>query len=353
LGGALLVLGLPKVAGANWTAIGGELGGLGVADIALLSAVWLAGLWVHTVALAAALPGLSHRRAFFLNITGSAVSNLLPLGGTAGSVVNYWATRAWGFSTSEFVRWAILTNIWDVLGRLMVPGVAVVWLTIDGSPSGVLWDTGVGASLVLLVGLALTVAALRTETWARFAGAALDRIGPVVRRPPPPGTRYAELAVLAQRAVSRLVSTAWRQLTVGKAGYAALQTLLLWLCLDLVHVSPPAAVVFGAFALERVLSLAVLSPAATGIVELGLTAYLSSAGADPGAAAAGVLLYRIFVVGLEVPVGGLLLMWWFGRRLRGRHDGRRLRAAAPPAPVVVDELLDGTKGPDPLTQVRR
>ena len=70
-------------------------------QVALLAGVWLAGLWVHTLALTAAMPGLSSRRALFLNLTGSSVSNLLPLGGAAGTVVNYSMSRSWGFTRAR------------------------------------------------------------------------------------------------------------------------------------------------------------------------------------------------------------------------------------------------------------
>lgn len=106
----LLVFGLPRVADVSWHQIGATLTRVDAAEIAVLAGVWLAGLWVHTIALSAALPGLSHRRAFFLNISGSAVSNLLPLGGTAGSAVNYWATKTWGFSVSTTLENEAITT---------------------------------------------------------------------------------------------------------------------------------------------------------------------------------------------------------------------------------------------------
>jgi uncharacterized membrane protein YbhN (UPF0104 family) len=334
LGAGLLVIGLPRVSGASWTEIWTVLDQVTVGEVLLLSTVWLAGLWLHTVALSAAMPGLTHRRAFFLNISGSAVSNLLPLGGTAGSAVNYWAARVWGFGTMEFVRWAVLTNIWDVLSRLAVPGIALAWLAGSGSVPRELRDAAIGASAVLAVLLVLTVFALRTVAWARAAGRVADRAGRLVRRPAPAGSSYADQSVAAQKSAATLVRTAWPGLTAGKAGYAVLQAVLLWLCLRCVDAAPPLAVVFAAFAVERVLSLAVVSPAATGIVELGMTGFLVTMGVDPVNAAAGVVLYRIFVVGMEIPVGGLLLGWWVVVRLLSVRSSRHLEVAEDPARPV-------------------
>jgi len=133
LAAGILAAALPRVAGAGWSDIGTALGRLSLAQLLLLAAVWLAGLWVHTPALTAALPGLSHRRALLLNLTGSFVSNLLPLGGAAGTVANWRMARSWGFASPAFARWAILTNLFDTALKLVLrKGLPV---TPDTAPS--------------------------------------------------------------------------------------------------------------------------------------------------------------------------------------------------------------------------
>jgi putative heme transporter len=114
---------------------------------------------------------------------------------------------------------------------------------------------------------------------------------------------------------------------LGKAGYALLQALLLWMCLLWLGGVLRPAVVFAVFAAERVLSLAVVTPGATGVVEIGMTGMLVAFGVDPATAAAGVLLYRAVVVGLEIPVGGLAMLWWV---LHLRTSQRRPRLAPDP-----------------------
>lgn len=284
--------------------------------------------------MAAALPGLSHRRAFFLNITGSSISNLLPLGGTACSAVNFWATRTWGFSTTDFLRWALATNVWDVLSRLAVPGIALAWLAASGNRSPTLTNAGVGASAVLAVLLLSSVLALRTEAFARRVGRVADRIGRHLRRPAPAAAPYATQVLAARDSLLTLLSTAWPRLTLGKVLYTIGQATLLWLCLRMVGAQAAAAVVFAAFAVERVLSLAVISPSATGVVEVGMTSFLVALGVEPVQAASGVVLYRIFVVGMEVPIGGLVLAWWVGTRIVSNRGHPRPRAPAgrPAAP---------------------
>ena len=50
--------------------------------------------------LAAALPGLDLRRGLLLNLSGSAVSNVMPLGGAVGTALN-WQMARWGHTATR------------------------------------------------------------------------------------------------------------------------------------------------------------------------------------------------------------------------------------------------------------
>ena len=43
------------------------------------------GLWLYTFTITGSLPHLPHVKAFIVNVSGSAVGNLLPAGGAAGA----------------------------------------------------------------------------------------------------------------------------------------------------------------------------------------------------------------------------------------------------------------------------
>jgi uncharacterized membrane protein YbhN (UPF0104 family) len=75
-----------------------------------------------------------------------------------------------------------------------------------------------------------------------------------------------------------------------------------------------------AAAIERLGTLVPITPGGTGVAEIGTIAWLLAAGLDPVEAVAGVLLYRVFLVALEIPVGGMLLGGW---ALLWRNAGRR------------------------------
>ena len=338
---ALLALALPRATGARWHDIAGALSRPTGAQLALLGVLWLAGLCVHTPALTAALPGLSHRRALLLNLSGSFVSNLLPLGGAAGTVVNWRMARTWGFSSGAFGRWAVVTNLFDTLVKLALPGLVLCWFALGSSapPRTIGTAAGVGAGLLVVTVLAVALV-VRDDRLLRHAGGWADRAAARLRAVPTAPEGYGERAAAFRAQSARLVRDGWGRMLGGKLGYAALQALLLWASLRVVGGPVAPVVVASAFVVERVLSMVVVTPGATGVVEVGMAGVLGALGAEPAAAAAGVLLYRGLVVGMEVPVGGLALLgWWVGHRRRTSGTGTRPSLVGTARPVRPPPLL--------------
>jgi uncharacterized membrane protein YbhN (UPF0104 family) len=338
---ALVAVALPHVTGARWHDIVGALSRPTAPQLALLGVLWLAGLWVHTPSLTAALPGLSHRRALLLNLSGSFVSNLLPLGGAAGTVVNWRMARTWGFTSGAFSRWAVLTNLADTLVKLALPGLVLCWFALGSSapPRTVGTAAGVGGALFVVTVLVVVLVA-RDDRPLRIAGRWVDRAAARFDAIPSAPEGYGERAARFRSDSARLVRGGWGRMLGGKLGYAVLQALLLWASLRVVGAPVAPVVVASAFVVERVLSMVVLTPGATGVVELGMAGVLGALGAEPAAAAAGVLLYRGLVVGMEVPVGGLALLgWWVGHRRGASRTGGRHQVvgadAVRPRPLLV------------------
>jgi hypothetical protein len=170
---------------------------------------------------------------------------------------------------------------------------------------------------VLLVALSVTdnpVARLNRRMLVAMAsrGAVPHRVGELRGR----------LVAVATEARST-VAAGWQQIALGMGGYLALQALLLWLILDMLHSGLPVIAVFAGFALERALTLAVVTPGGVGIAQTGAAAALIALGGDPAVVAAGVLLYSVFTFFVEIPVGAVATLgWWM------RH--RAPRATPPP-----------------------
>jgi len=316
--GALLGYVLPRLVGTTASEVGTELGTVAAHQFVGLAMLWAAGIFVHSFVLTGSLPGLTRTRALTLNLTGSAVSNVLPFGGAAGMSLNYLMIRSWGFRPSAFAAYTFVTNLWVVLLKLALPVlVPVVLLASATNPTPTLMVTAGVAGAALAVLIAVVIASLTSRAAAvrmasRVAPVAA-RIGRRLRLHWEPDRLAADLLGWRDR-VAEVAGRGWGQLSVAMGGYAVLQATLLWGCLHAVGVHPRLSHVFAGYAADRVLTLIVLTPGGAGFAEAGISATLVALGGPPGRVTAGVLLYRGFTFALEIPVGGVTLAAWLLRR---------------------------------------
>lgn len=298
----------PRLVGSSWGAIRSTLSSVGPWALAGLTALWAAGRLAHTITLVAALPGLTHRRALLLSLTGACVSDVLPVGGVAGVALNLRMCRAWGHSMADFVDYTVVTNVWDVLGKVFLP-VLLVPLAFTGAAEG----GGVRRLALSAIALPVLGAAL---VWVVFTPALMAGVVRVLGG----GPRVLRVAGAVEDArvrSARLGVRRWRPLTLGVVLYTAGLFLLLAWCLDATGAGVPLGAVVLAFAAERVITVLAVTPGGLGFVEFGLAGVLMLApGAVGSGVAAGVLLYRLFTFGLEIPLGAVLLGVWEWRRVR-------------------------------------
>jgi putative heme transporter len=323
VGVVLLAVVLPLATGVPWASTWLLVGQVPALELAALVGLWALGLLTHTITLTAALPRLSHRRALTLSLTGSAVANVLPLGGAAGIALNYRMTRHWGFTRAQFAAYTVVTNAWDILAKVALPLLVVppVVLLAHAALGPILAPSLAAAMLLALVG-GVVVAVLASPAASDRVGGIADRCATailrVVRSRRETGLRRA--LVELQASCSHVVRTRWLQLSLGMALYTAMLFALLTACLFVTHAALAPAAVLGGFAVERLLTLIGITPGGAGVVEVGLTGALIALGGNPAGVVAGVLLYRVLTYGLEIPVGGLGLAAWLWSR---RADRRR------------------------------
>ncbi len=289
------------VAGVTWHEVAAVLRGVPVSRLIEMGVVWVGGLAIYATVLSAALPGLGARRGLLLNLSGSAVANVMPFGGAVATGMNWRMVRGWGFPTSAFLSFCVLTNALDVLTKILLPLVAVTGLlAMSVHVPTTLWAVvAVCATAAVLVLLVPSVV-LRKST------------GPAGHAAPMPSRAWRLRSRLQDPAhrIRLLLRQHWPRLLPGSFAYVAAQVLLLLLSLRSVGLAPSLVVVLMAAAVERLGSLIPVTPAGTGIAEIGTVAWLVANGLDPVAVVAGVLLYRVFLVALEIPVGGILLGGW-------------------------------------------
>lgn len=321
---------LPIIIGAPWAGVVSVVAGLTKRQVLLLGVIWFCGLYAHSFVLTAAMPRLTHRRALTLSLTGSAVSNLVPMGGALGIGLNYWMTRTWGFTRPAFTLYTFVTNLWDVMAKLSLPALAIGALLLTGDVTHPQLASIASIAMALLgVLLLLLLTALSSERAAAFLGSVatpplqlLLRLCRSQRR-----LHLSHTVVELRRGSIGLLRTGWVQLSLGMVAYSALQALLLWSSLHMLGTTLTAPEIFAGYALERVLTLAMITPGGTGFVEVGITALLIAFGGDPVTTVAGVLIYRAFTFGLEIPVGGAGLAVWVWRRRGRSRDVRRQQTA--------------------------
>ena len=80
------------------------------------------------------------------------------------------------------------------------------------------------------------------------------------------------------------------------------------------HAVAPGAVLFAGFAVERVMTLLVITPGGVGLAETATAFALVALHADPVVSAAGVVIYRMFTYLFEIPVGAAWLAAWLIRQ---------------------------------------
>lgn len=309
----LLAFFVPHALGVGWSDITREIRSVPFWDVMCLVAVWAAGLWLHTILLRRALPGLSRGRAFALNLGGSSVSNVLPFGGAAGIGLNYAMLRSWGYSRVQITAFATVSNLVVALVKIAIAIAGIVALSfMPDVASQLSRPTSPGAIAVFSALGALAVAvAVGYRRWGRrrIHGRIAGWLGQL----------WEQCAHVLRRG--------WRGLAVGGLGYPALQVLLMWSCLIALQVHVGLGPVLAAYAVERLLTLVPITPGGVGVVETAATTVLVGFGADPVGALAGVILFRIFSFLIEIPLGAVVAAAWFARS-RGRLGGRKAVAAA-------------------------
>ncbi len=286
------------IAGVGWGQVAAVIGAVDFWHLALLAVIWLGSLCIYSLVLSAALPGLGVRRGLLLNLSGSAVANVVPLGGAAATALNWKMVRSWGHSDPAFVAFCVLTNSLDVLTKLLLPVVAVATLTsLSLHVPALLWAASIACAVAMCGGLVLVAVAARSNSGAHVAGSRWRLfVSGYVRDS---GGRIH--GILVQH---------WLRLLPASVGYVAAHVILLYFALRSVGIDPPVSVILTAAAIERLGTVIPITPGGTGVAELGAIAWLVAAGLNPVGVVAGVLLYRVVLVALDVPIGGALLGGW-------------------------------------------
>lgn len=325
--GGVFGFALPRF--ASYTAVWGSLQQISVPWLAVIAATAMASLVTTWMMAAAALPSLRLRDAATVNLGSSAVANTVPAGGAVAMGVSWAMLSSWGVATSEYVRYTLVTGIWNVFVRLGLPVVALSLLVLTGRPGNASQTAAyIGAGILILLAAAIR-ATMRSEPFARLADRTLARLLTagchLARRPPPRQAsglllefRAGAAGLLARHGVRITATTVASHLTLWLVLLACLRAT------GLTQAQVTWQASLAAFAFVRLLSMLPITPGGIGVVEAGLTAQLT-VGHDPAGAAkvaAAVLLFRTVTYLLPIPLGALAFLGWRNMHRR-RHAGQR------------------------------
>jgi len=320
----LVVWWLPKIAHTTWSAVFETLSHVGVGSVVMLFGLMCLGLWCYTFTLAGSLPGLRHVQALIVNLCGSSAGNFLPGGGAAGVAVSYAAFRSWGFSRRAISTSVIVTGVWNIFARMILPVTALIALLVAGGglPVAVIRGGLVGAAAGLAL-LALFIAALASEGVTRSIGRALNQVLRLLHRWIAPLHEVAADEFITDQRV-RMVSVVrhgWFKMTFGLVGYFGVYYVLFWQSMHVVGIRMTFSHMFAAYAVGRLLSAIGITPGGVGVTEGGAVAVLIAFGADPAQALAGTVLFSLYTHVMEVPLGLLAYVGWAISKKTAPTDG--------------------------------
>jgi uncharacterized protein (TIRG00374 family) len=262
-----------------------------------------------------ALPGLRFLDALKLTQASTAITLVVPGGAPLGMAASYAMLRSLRFEGTAAARAVALTGIWNQLSTFLFPVVGVAAVAVEGKGGRTFQLIAAIGGALFVLGAALVVAALASETAVRPIHSVVQRVVAVVRRlrrrEPGPSTGY-DFERFRTETVG-LLRNSWPQLTVATAlnqlmGFVVFDLSLRAVGVGLGTVSPADS--FAAWSLGRLIASLPVTPGGLSLVELGLTGTLIGFGGPRPEVVAAVLIYRILSIAPTLLLGFIAALSW-------------------------------------------
>ena len=314
---------LPKI--ADYSQVWVEIKEMTWLELLTIAAVAAWNIVTYWFVMVAALPGSNFWQAMKVNQTSTAIANTVPGGGALGIGVTYGMYTSYAFTPPEIGLSIAVSGIWNNFVKLGMPVIALALLTVQGSASGSLLVAALAGVAALLAAILLFGLSLRSEAQARAIGNRLGgAISSIMRLLKKPESRsWGDSFVRFRSDTIHLLKRRWKELTLATVVSHISLYLVLLLTLRHVGVSQNEVgwiQILAAFSFVRLVSALPITPGGLGVVELGLTAALVTAGGDRAQVVASVLVYRALTYLLPIPFGAIAYLLW------QRHADRRRRA---------------------------
>jgi uncharacterized protein (TIRG00374 family) len=337
---AIFLFALPRF--ASYGSVWSSMHAMTWPQVLLVTAAAAASMASAWIMICSVLPSVRLREAAVVNLGSNAVANTLPGGGALAMGVSWAMLSSWGVSTAEYVLYSLVSGIWNVFARLGLPVLALLVLVPAARPSaGLIAAAAVGLALLAAAAAALGLL-LRSESFARRAGRALQHTLVIACRLVRRQASFdvsGSLLGFRDQAGALIAARGWR-ITAAMAASNLTLWLVLLACLRGIGLSQaqvPWQTSLAAFAFVRLLTVLPITPGGLGITELGLIGTLAAgAGHQAGAqVTAAVLLYRAVTYLPPIPLGAIACLIW-------RHAPALIRTGAAPAGIARQASPDVT-----------
>lgn len=288
--------------------------------------------------------------ALALAYTRSALSISMPAGTAVSAGYAYQRFRRWGASREAATAVMIMSGVSSFVALALLYIVGFL-LTFLASPVSTWQNQPVLTPAVLGVSAATAALLVRHRVRARasltidgpvdeedldFLATAPDTADGGTGRPARSGLVRTQLRRLGQlmRDVAAVAETMPRRYRTAALGLSALNWLADLACLVAVaqafHLPLDLLQLGTVYVAAQLVRQIPITPGGIGVIEATLLAALTAAGAEPAAAAATVLGYRLLSCWLVIPAG--LTTWAFLRRADNRATAEPTPDAAAPTP---------------------
>jgi uncharacterized membrane protein YbhN (UPF0104 family) len=333
---------LPRIADLDqvWSIIA-SMGWLQVAVLVLVALWNLVTYWPVVVA---ATPGLSLLQAAVVVQSSTTVAMTVPGGGALAVGVSYRMYTSWGFARGQVATTALVTGIWNIGIKLLLPVAALGLLVLGGDDEPGLVSAAITGAVALVVAAVLLGLALWRAEAARSVGEGTARVVSGVRRlaGKPPVGGWGEAAVRFRSQLLGIIRSRWPYLTIAELS-SQLAVFLVFLAAVRFAGSGAHEVgwdeILAVFAFVRLASAIPVLPGNVGLAELGYIGGLVVAGADKPEAVAAVLVFRVLTFYAQIPIGGLTyLVWKRNREWRKPRSGSGAEEPGHPEGLAQDSL---------------
>ena len=248
-------------------------------------------------------------RSWFLvgttQLTGNAVSKVIPGGSAAGATASFEMLETGGVPSERIVSGLTATTLISAAVLLALPVLSLPAILFGGvSVSRTLLRALTYGVVVFALILAAGAVALFTDRPLRALGTLAQRVRNRLVRHRKPLTNLPRLLIDERDVIRGILGRRWWAALLYAAGNSLLDYGALLAALAAVGARPRASLVLLAYVMAQLLGMVPLTPGGLGFVEVGLATTLGLAGVGVAQATLATLAYRLVAFWLPIPEGG-------------------------------------------------